>query len=66
MRANEGFIWHARRNPQKPGNPAANCSKPTLAFDSSFNALNQVIYFKRLSEQARRTRGGGPSLQIPV
>jgi hypothetical protein len=37
-----------------------------LALHSSFDARDQVVYFKRLSEQARSTCRGGVCLQVGV
>jgi hypothetical protein len=36
------------------------------ALHSSFNAPDQVVYLKWLSEQGRRTRGGGLGLKVRV
>jgi hypothetical protein len=37
-----------------------------LTLHSSFDARDQVVYFKWFSEQARRTRGGGLGFEVGV
>src|SRR3954453_18643929 len=62
----KGIVRELTHNSQKRETRCAYGHNCVSVFHSSFNARGQLVYFKRLSEQAHGTRNGGLGLQVCV